>query len=1520
MKNKGFLIIPALIAAISAPDFVSARENVNSGSGKISQPPPSINASCSEATAQSDLAVNNVRCRILMGDMWWDLTNGLYIIPKAGTIGSIFAGSLWIGGIDIGGQLKVAAQTYRQTGNDFWPGPLDTTSASTELNNCVKYDKHFRITRKEVETFVASGTITSGITNWPGNGDVSKGQAQYLAPFFDKDGDGIYNSSAGDYPGYDLVAGDNYGDCREVNCTPVDQLFGDETLWWVFNDEGNIHSETGGKAIGLEIRAQAFGFFTDDEINDMTFYNYRVFNRSTYEVDSCYFGVWCDADLGNYNDDFVGCDVKRGLGFTYNGDNDDEVGSAGYGANPPAIGIDYFRGPLADQYKADGVTPEGKDNNRNCQIDEPCEQAIMSGFMYYNNTNGVPNGNPSGATHFYNYLKMKWGDGTDVKYGGDGYSSSGPVCNFMFPGSPTSDEHDWGIGGNCSTTPSLLGWDENTAGNTPADRRMLLSAGPFTLKPGALNVITTGVVWARASSGGAQASVTKLRIVDDKAQALFDNCFKVLDGPNAPDVTIQEMDKELILYLSNTDPTSNNFNETYQEFDPLIALQDTGGNKVKVDTTYNFEGYKIYQLKKSTVTANDLDNPDLARLIGQCDVKNGVSRIINYEFDQSLGAGVPKEKVNGGDVGIAHTFKVTSDAFSSGASTLINQKTYYFMVVAYGYNEFKKYQPDTPPGDNPFTPAYNGQKKPYKQGRKNIYPYAAIPHIPTPETGGTVANSEYGTNPSITRIEGTGNGGLQLEYTSATVSAILASADSRYKTPSYVAGYGPVNVKVIDPLNVPEGNAFTLKFDTVPLIVYTGNVGAFQVGETISTSVLPTPGKPSAVVVDNNGKRMHIKDIANGPFLVNDSIIGSTSSAYAKVERYSNPGRNITNSNWILTNNTTGEKVWSDQTIQAVNEQLFMNWGLSISIEQVIDPGLAGSINNGFIGASMTFSDPSKKWLSGVADQDGPYYENWIRSGTITGSDAFQNDYTTVDDKQVYEAVIGATWAPYRLTACTDALMTAGYDGTKFYGGPGFKASFMNQPQMKDLASVDIVLTSDKSLWTRAAVIEMSEDTNYSLNTSGAAKKARKLDYRRSPSVDKNGVANYPSADNNDFADGMGWFPGYAINLETGERLNIAFGENSALNANGGALVRDTISGTFQVGELVTGGTSGATGTILSNSGSSNGATMNLKTVSGTFKVAETITGGTSGALGKVVKYTSFDQNGADMKWNPTAKTTGVVPWVAGATGPVFGGQHYIYVFGHNKDNTPPPPPLVTPLDSINVPRYDRGYRIRQILSWDNGQPADAKKRELYRDAMWVSIPLLQSGQSLLSSDVTIRLRVGKSYKPGYSPAYYTNGTASVYTDTASTAFGQNYNLPMYTFSTEGLSTTINDHDLAVSALDLIKVVPNPYYAFSAYENGTLDNRVKITNLPETCTISIYNLSGTLIRKFVKGEPSTNHTPKGLSDPASWHNESLDWDLKNTATIPISSGIYIFHVEVPGVGEKVVKWFGIMRPIDLDSF
>ena len=132
----------------------------------------------------------------------------------------------------------------------------------------------------------------------------------------------------------------------------------------------------------------------------------------------------------------------------------------------------------------------------------------------------------------------------------------------------------------------------------------------------------------------------------------------------------------------------------------------------------------------------------------------------------------------------------------------------------------------------------------------------------------------------------------------------------------------------------------------------------------------------------------------------------------------------------------------------------------------------------------------------------------------------------------------------------------------------------------------------------------------------------------------------------------------------------------------------------------------------------------------------------------------------------------------------------------------------------------------------------------------------------------------------------------------------QNANFPLYSFGTADLATIKGAPDVSKNALDLINVVPNPYFSYSAYESNTLDNIVKITNLPQNCVISIYTVNGTLIRRFQKDDPKT----------------SLDWDLKNQRNVPIASGLYLIHVNVPDVGEKIVKFFGTLRPIDLDQF
>src|SRR6185295_8396561 len=100
----------------------------------------------------------------------------------------------------------------------------------------------------------------------------------------------------------------------------------------------------------------------------------------------------------------------------------------------------------------------------------------------------------------------------------------------------------------------------------------------------------------------------------------------------------------------------------------------------------------------------------------------------------------------------------------------------------------------------------------YIPGRRNVKVYTAIPHNLAPENYGQVLNSVFGSSPEITRVEGTGNGYVvdyiprgTLDLTAQTVDEILSAATG-YKSlhPTYVAGRGPVDVKVYDPVKVPN--------------------------------------------------------------------------------------------------------------------------------------------------------------------------------------------------------------------------------------------------------------------------------------------------------------------------------------------------------------------------------------------------------------------------------------------------------------------------------------------------------------------------------------------------------------------------------------------------------------------------------------------------------------------------------------------------------------------------------------------
>lgn len=1273
------LVLTGVSGAFAKEDVSPAgqrsKEQMMALKGRIQK----MNAGCNPATARTNLDINNVRTAILGGgDMWWDLSNASYEVPKipAGSSTprkhSLFAGSVWIGGIDAGKTLKVAAQTYRQStvlGVGFWPGNLDPATATVDPATCLKYDRHWKLTKSQVDAhkaaFAGGTTPAAGYTppatflDWPAFDD----NGNKLAPFVDIDGDAKYNPMKGDYP----------------------QIRGDQSIWFVYNDRGNT-AGSGSTPIGMEVQTEAFAYASNDELNNMTFYQHTITNRSTIRLDSCFMAQWVDPDLGNAADDYVGCDVPRGLGICYNGDNDDD-GVQGYGLNPPSVGVDFFEGPFSDPFN-------GVDDDRDCIVDEidtfacdgiaKTERMIMSKYLYFNN-DGTPIGNPERFTQAYNYMTGFWKDGVRMVYGGNGYpGSAGSTtvpAEMMFPGS-SDMTYGWSIGGNCQrpTVPPNA-WDEVSAGNSPGDRRFVQAGGPFTLKPGAVNFITIGVVWARASSGGATGSFNLLLQADSKAQALFDNCFKILNGPDAPNVGVVELDQKIVLQLSNP-VSSNNFKLGYKEIDPVLK-------SVTVDNTFSFQGYQVYQLANQSVSTGELEDLSKARLIYQCDIKDSIGRVINYYRDPALGVDIPKMMVDGANAGIQSSIEITKDAFATTGDRLVNHRPYYYMVIAYCYNNYAPYN----------AVLGTGQSKPYFAGRGNIKTTVAIPHKTSPEYGGMKLNSTYGYQPEITRLEGMGNGGNDLMLTQASVDEILANNSAN--TITYAVNHGPVGLKVVDPKSVPTGNM------TMSLFTNT-----------------PTSGS----AITNNSRWM---------IEYNGQVINS----------FFNIG-------------TPNEQLLEDYIIQGTDTVGTRSLGLSVLVKNTsIPPGAtSGAVEDVNPIITSSIDQGGDRWLNFIADNDNPNGNtNWILSGASPGD-------LTGDKNQYYEGVAGGTWAPY-----------------KFVGNSGFFPAWAGTQgnvarstnSTSTVHSIDVVFTSDKSKWTRAVVLEMGD--NSANNVGGQVKNQ----IRAQNSVDKDG--NVISTDL-----GRGWFPGYAIDMETGQRLNICFGENSADAAN----------------------------------------------------------------------------NGADMLWNPTAtridRNSGTVS---------FGGRHFIYVMKTT---------------------YDEGAALQTLIkSTDPISPNVLDVRNFYRQVMWVSMPIAAEGFPLLRTKATVKIRHNVTYD-----TYNTGGTSV-----------NNWN-PKYQINLNSIAPVKNDATIAKNSLDTIQVVPNPYYAYSEYENSQIDSRIKITNLPQKCEIKIYTLGGTLVRTLRKDDATTY----------------VEWDLKNQLKIPIASGAYIIHVDAGTIGTKTLKWFCVMRPIDLDTF
>ena len=103
--------------------------------------------------------------------------------------------------------------------------------------------------------------------------------------------------------------------------------------------------------------------------------------------------------------------------------------------------------------------------------------------------------------------------------------------------------------------------------------------------------------------------------------------------------------------------------------------------------------------------------------------------------------------------------------------------------------------------------------------------------------------------------------------------------------------------------------------------------------------------------------------------------------------------------------------------------------------------------------------------------------------------------------------------------------------------------------------------------------------------------------------------------------------------------------------------------------------------------------------------------------------------------------------------------------------------------------------------------------------------------------------------------------------------------------------------DVAKQGLERIRVVPNPYTVtalwepHNPYSSGHGPRVVQFINLPERCTIRIFAVDGTLVRT--------------LEHESNMRDGSETWDLLTRDNMDVAYGIYIYHVDAPGIGAHI---------------
>lgn len=210
-------------------------------------------------------------------------------------------------------------------------------------------------------------------------------------------------------------------------------------------------------------------------------------------------------------------------------------------------------------------------------------------------------------------------------------------------------------------------------------------------------------------------------------------------------------------------------------------------------------------------------------------------------------------------------------------------------------------------------------------------------------------------------------------------------------------------------------------------------------------------------------------------------------------------------------------------------------------------------------------------------------------------------------------------------------------------------------------------------------------------------------------------------------------------------------------------------------------------------------------------------------------------------------------------------------------------------------------YRSTDGINW--GSPITNAKGEQVYEAPIAQFDSVNSQEGYHAVEVNgVRFFLGdnEGLRHEYLDENLINGITYYYAVTAYDTGSVRYGIPPMECSKiigNPNVAIVTPRTEAASNMDDIYVVPNPYVASSIYDRGptassmgnSSGRAVMFHNLPGSCTIRIYTTTGEWVRTLEHEVES--------GDAA--------WDLQNMDGLEVATGIYIYHVDAPGLGKTI---------------